>query len=59
MNEMGMGMAKEDGNVWEGYSPSDYENLNIGKDVSDLFKYITEYLLNYSIFFSKNFSKIF
>lgn len=37
-----MGMAKDDGAVWDGYSPSDYTNLNIGKDVSDLFKYITE-----------------
>lgn len=42
MNEVGMGMAKDDGAVWDGYSPSDYTNLNIGKDVSDLFKYITE-----------------
>ena len=35
-----MEMGKED-NVWEGYSPSDYDNLNIDDDVKDLFKYIT------------------
>jgi hypothetical protein len=38
---VGMGLAKES-NVWEGYNPSDYQNLNINKEVSDLFKYITE-----------------
>jgi hypothetical protein len=38
---VGMGMAK-DSNVWEGYNPSDYKNLNISKEVSELFKYITE-----------------
>lgn len=38
---MGMGIAKES-NIWEGYNPADYKNLNISKDVSDLFKFITE-----------------
>jgi hypothetical protein len=37
-----MGGAKES-NIWEGYNPGDYKNLNISKDVSDLFKFITEY----------------
>jgi RIO-like serine/threonine protein kinase len=39
--DVGMGLGKES-NVWEGYNPGDYTNLNINKEVSDLFKYITE-----------------
>jgi hypothetical protein len=38
---VGMGLGKAS-NVWEGYNPGDYQNLNINKEVSDLFKYITE-----------------
>lgn len=37
---MNMGMGKEDA-VWDGYTPSDYDNLNIDAEVKDLFKYIT------------------
>lgn len=37
--DMGLGQKS---NIWEGYNPSDYENLNISPEVSDLFKYITE-----------------
>lgn len=39
---MGIHLEKNNDPVWDGYSPSDYTNLNIGKDVSDLFRYITE-----------------
>ena len=38
---LGGGLQKEE-DVWMGYNPSDYQNLNISPEVASIFKYITE-----------------